>query len=498
MGTRERDVQVLHVDDDPEFADLVATFLETATDRLAVETVDGASVALEYIEAKDVDCVVSDYEMPEADGIELLESVREQWADLPFILFTARGSEAIASDAISAGVTDYLQKGTGSEQYDILANRIRNAVERMRAQRDRRRNLEAIENAQEGISILDDEGRFVYVNQAYADLYGYDPEDLEGERWERLYRDADAEAMREAVQPRLEAEGTWHGRTTGLRADGTTFREDHTLATTEAGEVICTVQDVTEREERKRRFETLVDNLPGMVYRCQNEPGWPMENLRGDVEKLTGYPAATIEETDGFYGDELIHPDDRERIWETVQAALEDRESFEVTYRIRTRDGQTKWVWEQGQGVFTEDGGLEALEGFVTDVTEKRETMEALREERAFVEQALDTLNDLFYVLDTEGNVERWNDSIAAVTGYDPDEIESMHAREFFPEEHHDSVASAIEQTLKTGEVTFDAELLRKDGERLPYEFTGARVTGPDGNVTGIVGIGRRIEDRGE
>ncbi len=66
--------------------------------------------------------------MPGIDGLEFLQAVRERYPDLPFILFTGEGSETVASDAIAAGVTDYLQKGSGTEQYELLANRIRNAV----------------------------------------------------------------------------------------------------------------------------------------------------------------------------------------------------------------------------------------------------------------------------------------------------------------------------------------------------------------------------------
>ncbi|MFB6297137.1 MAG: ATP-binding protein [Salinirussus sp.] len=126
-------IRVLHVDDDPEFADLTATMLED-NGQFAVETATSASAGLERLDA-DVDCIVSDYEMPGTDGIEFLETVRERRPDLPFILFTGRGSESIASEAISAGVTDYLQKRPGTEQYELLANRITNAVDQARAGR---------------------------------------------------------------------------------------------------------------------------------------------------------------------------------------------------------------------------------------------------------------------------------------------------------------------------------------------------------------------------
>ena len=80
--------------------------------------------------------MVTDYDMPGRDGIEFLEAVREEHPELPFILFTGKGSEAVASETISAGVTDYLQKEAGTEQYAALATRIRNVVTRYRRERE--------------------------------------------------------------------------------------------------------------------------------------------------------------------------------------------------------------------------------------------------------------------------------------------------------------------------------------------------------------------------
>ena len=141
-------VRILHVDDDPDFAELTATFLEREDDRFVVETETAADDGLDRLTDSDFDCVVSDYDMPRMDGIEFLKRVREAHPDFPFVLFTGKGSEEVASDAISAGVTDYLQKPGGTEQYELLAHRVRNAVEQYRtAQRaatlDRVRTLVA-------------------------------------------------------------------------------------------------------------------------------------------------------------------------------------------------------------------------------------------------------------------------------------------------------------------------------------------------------------------
>ena len=143
MGSSD-EIVVLHVDDEPDLAEMAAEFLEREDDRFTVETARSVEAALEELAGQDVDCIVSDYEMPGTDGIEFLEAVREDHPALPFVLYTGKGSEEIASEAIAAGVTDYLQKGTSLSQYAVLANRVTNAVETYRSQ-ERARTMQRIQ-----------------------------------------------------------------------------------------------------------------------------------------------------------------------------------------------------------------------------------------------------------------------------------------------------------------------------------------------------------------
>jgi len=128
--------RVLLVDDEPGAADLAATHVERLVDGVETVARTSSADALAVVREERVDCVVSDYNMPDTDGLELLEAVREIDCGLPFVLFTGRGSEEIASEAISAGVTDYLQKGVGRDRYEMLANSVANALDRRRAERD--------------------------------------------------------------------------------------------------------------------------------------------------------------------------------------------------------------------------------------------------------------------------------------------------------------------------------------------------------------------------
>lgn len=139
--TDER-IQVLHVDDEPHFADKVSMFVERADDSLSVETATSVDEALELVEETAFDCVISGYDMEGRDGIDFLEAVRDRHPELPFILYTGEGSEMVASEAISNGVSDYVQKRSDSDQYLLLANLVQNLVSRRRAQQKIERNAE--------------------------------------------------------------------------------------------------------------------------------------------------------------------------------------------------------------------------------------------------------------------------------------------------------------------------------------------------------------------
>jgi PAS domain S-box-containing protein len=176
-------VRVLHVEDNPEFADLTATSLEREDDTLSVVTETRVEDALTRFRNESIDCIVSDYDMPTMDGLELLTEVRAKDPDFPFILFTGKGSEEIAAEAISNGVTDYLQKQGGLDQYTILANRIKNGIERHRATKEaaqsRRFLNKIVKRATDMISVVSEDGDVTFVSGSVERILGYTPDEIE-------------------------------------------------------------------------------------------------------------------------------------------------------------------------------------------------------------------------------------------------------------------------------------------------------------------------------
>jgi PleD family two-component response regulator len=127
-STNVTDPQVLHIDDDPTLRDLTAELLERVDDGVTVRSESDPTAVTERIETEPIDCVVSDYRMPEMDGLELCRRIRESHSDIPFFLFTNEYNEEVVDRAMSFGVTDYIQKESGVVHYKLLAYRIRTAV----------------------------------------------------------------------------------------------------------------------------------------------------------------------------------------------------------------------------------------------------------------------------------------------------------------------------------------------------------------------------------
>ncbi len=119
-------------------------------------------------------------------------------------------------------------------------------------------------------------------------------------------------------------------------------------------------------------FSGLLDNLPGIVYRCKNDISWTMEFISEGCYELTGYPVTDIVGNAKMSFNELIIPEDRERVRKKVQEGVLSKKSYTLEYRITTAEGKVKWVWEKGKAVYSVSGDVNYLEGFINDITEQK------------------------------------------------------------------------------------------------------------------------------
>ena len=207
MSATDDSCRLLHVDDDPAVLDLTAAFFDRELD-WAVTAVTETSVeaALDRLSTEPFDCIVSDYDMPEMDGLDFFDALRDCGVDVPFILYTGKGSEDIASQALNAGVTGYFQKG-GPEQQRRLANRVGQAIEESRTQAVADRYSTVMEALGYPIYVVDEEGRFEFVNEAFAELTGYDVSTVVGSKPGLIKDDAAVERASDELGAILSSEG---------------------------------------------------------------------------------------------------------------------------------------------------------------------------------------------------------------------------------------------------------------------------------------------------
>jgi len=147
--------------------------------------------------------------------------------------------------------------------------------------------------------------------------------------------------------------------------------------------------DVTERKKAeealrtsREQLSTLLSNLPGMAYRCENNENWNMHFVSDGSLALTGYTAEELTGDQAKCYEQIIHPDDRHYVREQVEAALRKGARFEIEYRIITKDSSEKWVWERGRCV-----DEATVEGFITDVTDRKRYEETLLEKSILEER---------------------------------------------------------------------------------------------------------------
>ncbi len=143
--------------------------------------------------------------------------------------------------------------------------------------------------------------------------------------------------------------------------------------------------------EKQRQLNTLIGNLPGMVYRCSSPEYIRLEFISDGCRLLTGYDPAYFMNQDQPHYEYLAIEEDRVQVQSEVMLALAEKQPFETTYRIRTRDNSEKWVWEQGCGVYNDKNELQGVEGVIFDVTQRKmEQLLLKRENQALKSRMLE------------------------------------------------------------------------------------------------------------
>lgn len=351
------------------------------------------------------------------------------------------------------------------ERYVIgLFRDISQWVESQRALRDSEERFRLLsESTVEGI-VMSKEGRIIDINDQFARIFGY--EEREGligkELCDLLHPEYKEKGM----------EGGEGGHFQGKREVKAVRKDGEVIDVEVQGEFlpyhgeevrVTVVHDITQRKrieeelrERERAMSTLLGNLPGIAYRCYNDPDWTMEFMSEGVKELLGLrPEQLIGNREYSYA-ELILEEDRDKVWSAVQEGLEKGKSFDVQYRVRTADGSIKTFWEKGEAVGTdEESGETILEGFITDVSTRVEYERELEQSQARYRDLIEN-SPYGTILHKEGEILYVNERAKQLFGLNElQDAPSMRIFDYIDPEYQEQVKERMERVMGGEDLPF-------------------------------------------
>lgn len=385
---------------------------DSASDRLLIEHLlrgysvltasDGLEAMRQIDEHEDISLIILDLNMPVMNGFEVLKALRsdERYKKLRTIILTNYNEIENEIEGLRLGAVDYIRKPI---HMDSLRIRVNIHLELIWSQQliqekldEQTVTLDAIfQQAPIGIAINEpsaDGSRLVAINKMYEEITGRSKEELLQLGWVKITHPDDLQedlANLKKLQSREIKSYSMEKRF--IKPDGSIVWVFMVVALLSLSHYekytnICLIKDITKRKEAEealieseRSKSVLLSHLPGLAYRCNYDRDWTMQFVSAGCLALTGYhPESLLYNRDVPFND-VIAPEYREPLWQEWERILAARQPFKYEYEIITAMGERKWVLEIGEGVYNEQGAVEALEGIILDISDRKSIEHDLR-----------------------------------------------------------------------------------------------------------------------
>jgi PAS domain S-box-containing protein len=352
--------------------------------------------------------------------------------------------------------------------------------------RSERKYREITEMLPQTIFETDVQGRLVYVNRTGLERFGYNLEDLEkGVNIFETLDPSEHERAKTNIGRIMQGEVLSGNLYKVVCKNGESFdAEIYTRLVLENEKPVGLrglIIDISDRlktgkelQESRDRYQSLVNNIPGITYRCLFDKDWTMLFMSSEIDRLSGYPSSDFINNRVRTYESVIHPDDRVYTTREVSNAIHEREPWEIEYRILHRSGSIRWAYEKGQAILNTAGEVEYLDGVILDITRRKIAEQALTHSESRYRHLFLNAPVALAEVNAEGIVMGLNNRFTSLLGYQEADIPTMDHwwSKAYPDENYRMEVQAIWNRMLQG-------ALDSRGEVKPMEF---RVTGKDGS----------------
>ncbi len=499
-STEKTLIHVLHVDDDAGYLKTAKKILEMQGS-FHVGTASSVEEAMEKMEEKTFDVIVSDYIMPGKDGLEFLKELRDSGNSIPFIIFTGKGREIVAIKALNLGANQYINKiGKPEAVYSELAHGIVTVVKGKKAEEALRENEKeksaVLDSMSELVVHQDLEHRVLWANRQATISVGISAEQFQGSYCHEIWANSASPCTGCPVEETIKTGQPQQGEIT--TPDGRVWFISGYPIKDANGNVTSVVEVATEITEQKKAEEALrksekewsdsFNALEDVMVIIDKD--FTIEKMNDSGLKLLG---KTREEVTGKKCYQTIHGLDAscefcpyERTLKTGK--LESVDRYEEVFG--------KYFSIKSSPIFNERGEPLGFVDLMRDITEQKRGVETLRESEEKYRELLNGMNDTAWVIDFDGKFVDVNNAAVRVMGYSREELLSMGPTDIDSSLHPEEIKALVKGMPADEVQVFETVHTTKDGNNIPVEISSSLVTYKGKQV--ILSIARDITERKE
>lgn len=388
-------MRVLIVDDNLFDLNYLTHFIKQSSECDIVQF-SSSSEALAWCDKNEVDILVIDCLMPTPNGIEFVYQFKKMTKNetVPIIMTTISEEREIKYQALQMGVNFFIKKPIDQIEFLVIFNNaitIRNNYYTLQAREQQimksEEKFRILAERLPSMVVIFKNSKVVYSNTATERILGIDNDALKSMSFRSLIKKVvhknffhKAIYLMRLMIEGIELKSQEIELINRLNEKITVILSTSNIIFEQEKGIIVIATDITQQKgaelraiESERRLTTLINNLHGIVFRCKCDEHWTMEYISNGCKEITEYMPKEILNNNVISYSEMIFEDDREHVSRSVQKAISRNEPYVLEYRIKTRSGKIRWVWEKGIGVFDRSKKLIALEGYITDITDRKE-----------------------------------------------------------------------------------------------------------------------------